>query len=116
MKNVLNIVILIFCLGLFLIPKQNFYAQTENIETCCETKSDKSDCCNHKKEDSNKSCQDNCCSACHTCTSYVGQAISKTEKQLSNFVIISFEKANFAYSSPSFSYDLKDIWQPPKIG
>lgn len=115
-----QILIIIFCLGIFLIPKDNFYAQSAQ-ETCCKANS-KMDCCkNHKSPSKNghnektkSSCNDDCCSFCITCFTFIETPLSK-----SIFFEFSYYKTNkslqFQYSDPYISDSLKEIWQPPKI-
>ncbi|WP_346983799.1 hypothetical protein [Chryseobacterium sp. POE27] len=120
--KLVQIITIIFCLGIFLIPKDNFYAQNMQ-ESCCK-KSSGSDCCkkqhkenskenHHKKQ--KKSCNDDCCSSCATCYSFIETPFSKGFK-----MDISYYKANknlqFQYSDPYIFDRLKEIWQPPKIG
>jgi len=118
-----QIITIIFCLGIFLIPKDNFYAQASQ-ETCCKSDS-KMDCCknSHKdhstKKDNDKekqsSCNDDCCSSCVLCYTFIETPFSK-----SLYLEFSYYKANknlqFQYSDPHISDGLKEIWQPPKIG
>ncbi|WP_228400913.1 hypothetical protein [Chryseobacterium taichungense] len=93
-------------------------------ETCCKESSG-SDCCkkqhkehskeNHNKKQKTSSCNDNCCSYCATCYSFIETPFSRSLK-----LDISFYKANknlyFQYSDPYLPGRLKEIWQPPKIG
>ena len=116
MKSVFNIFLLIFCLGIFVLPKQEAYAQNFETEECCQSSSEKSDCCNDDDKNSENHCTDNCCSACHTCSSCLSFAIAKVEKYSPEFKNNFFKKSNFIYKSPSFSLYLKEIWQPPKLG
>lgn len=121
--KLVQIITIIFCLGIFLIPKDNFYGQKME-ETCCK-KSSGSDCCkkqhqehskeNHNKKQKNSSCNDDCCSYCAICYSFIETPLSRSLK-----LDISFDKTNknlhFQYSDPYISGRLKEIWQPPKIG
>ncbi len=116
MKNAVHILTMIFCLGIFLIPKQNFYAQNTETEKCCTSSSEKSDCCKDQKKNPEKGCQENCCSACHTCNTFISFPLAKAEKLNTEFKKDFFKKSSFVYKSPSFSFYLKEIWQPPKIG
>jgi len=99
-----------------MIPKQVFAVQNTGMEQCCKTKSEKKNCCNDKKQNPENHCKDNCCSGCHTCSSYVNFAFVKSEKINPDLKKINNKKANFIYKSPVFSFHLKEIWQPPKIG
>lgn len=116
-----HILAIVFCLGIFLVPKDSFYAQSMQ-ETCCKAESKKSDCCkNHssKKEgkDNSKqsSCNDDCCSSCIACYTFIETPFSKNLR-----LELSYYKKNknpqFQYSAPHLSDRLKEIWQPPKIG
>lgn len=115
----LNIIIIIFCLGIFLVPKDNFYAQASQ-ENCCKTGSESSNCCTDKhqssKENSKKdSCNDDCCSFCMTCHSFIENFSSKTSiAEFSPFKIN--KNLHFSYADPHLSNGLKEIWQPPKLG
>jgi hypothetical protein len=114
-----HLLAIVFCLGIFLIPKDNFYAQAQ--DTCCKAESKKSDCCkNHSSEKESKdgtqsSCNDDCCSSCITCYTFIETPFSKNLR-----LELSYYKANknpqFQYSAPYLSDRLKEIWQPPKIG
>lgn len=111
---------IVFCLGIFLVPKDSFYAQTMQ-ETCCKAESKSSSCCNHRsteknsKDHKNKSCNDDCCSSCIACYTFIETPFSKNLR-----LELSYYKANknsqFQYSAPYLSDRLKEIWQPPKIG
>ncbi|WP_089754950.1 hypothetical protein [Chryseobacterium soldanellicola] len=114
-----QIITIIFCLGIFLIPKDNFYLQSVQ-EKCCKADS-KTDCCNnHKaptKDHDNKtksSCNDDCCSFCAACYTFIETPFSKNI-----FLEFSYYKANknlqFQYSDPYISDSLREIWQPPKL-
>lgn len=114
----LQVLLIVFCLGIFLVPKDNFYAQISQ-ENCCKTDSKADNCCDKDHNSHNKneksSCNDDCCSSCMTCCTFVenisGEAI---------FVEISLfqtdKNIQFQYSDPYFSDSLEDIWQPPKLG
>ncbi|MCT2563241.1 hypothetical protein [Chryseobacterium herbae] len=118
-----HILAVIFCLGIFLVPKDSFYSQSMQ-DTCCKEKSEKSDCCknhtskdskDHKNHDTKSSCNDDCCSTCVACYTYIETPFSKNLH-----FELSYYKANknpqFHYSPPHLSDRLKEIWQPPKIG
>lgn len=122
MKKI-GIIAWIFCLGFFLIPKQNVYALAPQINNCCSTNLETdSGCCqtqddHHSDEnDSKESCTDNCCHHCATCHSVPTPVFTK---QISEYIILPFENYssdhNFDYSTPHFSNHLDEIWQPPKI-
>jgi hypothetical protein len=108
-------------LGIFLIPKDNFYAQNMQ-ETCCKSDSEMSCCKNNHKEHSKdnhqkeqkSSCNDDCCSTCAAFYTFIETPFSKSLQ-----FEYSFYKSNknlqFEYSDPHISGRLKEIWQPPKI-
>ena len=123
--KLVQIITLIFCLGIFLVPKDNFYAQNMQ-ETCCKNDSEMS-CCkkdhqqhqhskeNHSKEEQQSSCNDNCCSTCITCYTHIEtQGFKNLQAEISSYQ--SDKHLPFEYSDPYFSDRLKEIWQPPKIG
>lgn len=114
-KSIFKICMLIFCLGIFVIPSQVFASQNTKMECCQKTKSENDNCCHHKKENPTKHCNDNSCSQCNTCFSLMNFIPQKSEKAL-DFKKSFYQKSNFIYQSPSFSFYLEDIWQPPKIG
>jgi len=117
----LQLILIIFCLGLFLIPKDNFYAQASQ-ENCCKTESKTKSCCDKNKSshDSDskkeqKSCKDDCCSFCMTCHTFVENNFAKNNFwEISSFKSIS--KIQVQYADPYLSNGLKEIWQPPKLG
>ncbi|MCD0478587.1 hypothetical protein LPB90_08965 [Chryseobacterium sp. LC2016-29] len=117
----IQLLLIIFCLGIFLIPKDNFYAQASQ-EICCKAESKKS-CCekshdNHDSKNSksdHKSCNDDCCSFCMTCNTFVENNLTKNSiSEISSFKTIS--KIQVQYADPYISNGLKEIWQPPKLG
>lgn len=116
-------IIWIFCLGVFLIPKQNVYAMTLPTNNCCSANStEESDCCqpahnsHSKNKDSQESCTDNCCHNCATCHNIPTIAIIKLTTEYSvSCTEYQSRESNFDYSDPHFSNHLDEIWQPPKI-
>jgi len=112
--------IIIFTLVIFLIPKDNFYAQASQ-ENCCKTESETKSCCDknkkHHSEESKKehqSCNDDCCSFCMTCHTFVENNLPKSNfPEISSFQNIS--KIQVQYIDPFFTNRLKEIWQPPKL-
>jgi len=116
MKNIISVFLMILCLGTFIVPKQVFAMQTTETEQCCKTKSEKKDCCKNQKQNAENHCKDNCCSGCHTCSSCVSFAFVKNQKIHHKLRKELSKKTNFIYKSPVFSFYLKEIWQPPKIG
>ncbi|MBW8362410.1 MAG: hypothetical protein K0M56_09530 [Kaistella sp.] len=122
MAKKFQILLLMLCLGIFILPKQIVDAQTPEI-SCCEKESSQKDCCKTEKEpkkpcheNEENSCEGNC-TKCHTCTiSFVFFGITSGGKttQLLNF--ISLKKEKYTYLTPEFSTSDSKIWQPPKIG
>ncbi|KQT24267.1 hypothetical protein ASG22_09650 [Chryseobacterium sp. Leaf405] len=115
-----QIITIIFCLGIFLIPKDDFYAQNKK-EDCCKSNSEMSCCKNNHKEHSKdnhkeqkSSCTDDCCSTCATCYTFIETPFSKS-LQLEYSYYKSNKNLQFEYSDPHISDRLKEIWQPPKI-
>ncbi|WP_027380479.1 hypothetical protein [Chryseobacterium daeguense] len=117
-----QIIAIVFCLGLLLTPKDNFYAQNMQ-ENCCKSSSETS-CCDkdhkntpskHDGKSKSSSCNDDCCSFCMTCYTFIETPFSKSTN-----LELSYYKANknlqFQYSDPYISDRLKEIWQPPKLG
>ena len=117
----IQLLLIIFCLGIFLIPKDNFYAQASK-ENCCKSES-KMSCCekshdNHNSKDGkskHKSCNDDCCSSWMTCKTFVENNFAKNNTWgIPSFKTIS--KIQVQYADPYISNGLKEIWQPPKLG
>ncbi|KQT22059.1 hypothetical protein ASG31_01585 [Chryseobacterium sp. Leaf404] len=118
----IQLLLIIFCLGIFLIPKDDFYAQVSQ-ENCCKTESKNKSCCgkekeNHHSSDSKKehqSCKDDCCSTCATCHTFVENSFAKSNFwEIPTFSTI--QKIQFQYADPFISNSLEEIWQPPKLG
>lgn len=121
MAKSLKIVLMVFALGIFIIPKQMLFAQKTELSCCSKTSSEKN-CC--KKEHS-KPCHDSkskgnsCEGNCEKCTSCSFAPVFITSEFKNNFTedcqnIISNKVENF-YLTPHFSKLSKAIWQPPKI-
>lgn len=114
----IQVLLIIFCLGIFLIPKDNFYAQAP--QNCCKTDSKADSCCDkdydsNDKKDGKSSCSDDCCSFCMTCHTFVENLSAKTVF-FNHSPFKTDRKLEFQYSDPHISDSLKDIWQPPKLG
>ena len=119
----IQILLIIFCLGIFLIPKDNFYAQVSE-SNCCQTESKMKSCCekkqneHHDSKDSkkdHKSCNDDCCSTCNVCHTFVENSFTKNNFwEIPTFESIS--KFQFEYADPFIPNSLQEIWQPPKLG
>lgn len=115
----IQVLLIIFCLGIFLIPKDNFYAQASQ-ENCCNKESKIHSCCDkdhdsHDKKDDKSSCNHDCCSFCVTCHTVVENLSAKTVF-FNHSPFKTDRKLEFQYSDPHISDSLKDIWQPPKLG
>ena len=118
-----QLILMIFCLGIFVFPKQNFNAQVAQ-SSCCEAQKDTSDCCkkDEKKSDSchhdskkEKDCKDNC-TTCKTCSS--GFVFSVVLNNFDNKLRKPIFTINnqFSYYSQSPLARTFNIWQPPKLG
>jgi hypothetical protein len=105
---------MIFCLGLILFPKQNFYVQTFEPEQCC-CKNSKKNCCDSRKENPKKDCKSDCNSTCHKVNNSPNIFVLKSENQELTCENPVSKKQNFIYANPYFSSLFKEIWQPPKI-
>lgn len=117
-KNI-QILIMIFCLGIFIFPKQNFFYTSEKSDCCktekkCCDKSEKKTC--HKEQKGKKSCEGNCsnCQSCSTTVvlSFENKNILKLENNPANIT----KKVENIYLQPYISSLFISIWQPPKIG
>lgn len=116
-----KILTIIFCLGILLIPKDNFYAQSQ--DTCCKAGSKPDDCCNNHNSSSTSShnektrpsCNnDDCCSSCLACYTFIQIHASRNSYPELPYYKTS-RNLQFQYSDPYISDSLKEIWQPPKI-
>lgn len=114
----LQVLIMIFCLGIFIFPKQNFYAQNMENMDCCKTEVKDTSCHDTENKDSNKETQNHCkdCANCNHCISLVNLNINKPETLEIEAAITAHKKAVFIYNNPHLSFNLQEIWQPPKIG
>ncbi|WP_294251161.1 hypothetical protein [uncultured Chryseobacterium sp.] len=121
-----QIIAVVFCLGIFLIPKDSLYLENRQ-ETCCRQDSSMEgmDCCkkdnpikhssHQNKEKKSSSCDDSCCSSCVLCYTFIETPFSGNPGlELSYYQ--SNKNLQFQYSDPYLSDRLKEIWQPPKIG
>ncbi|WP_307452711.1 MULTISPECIES: hypothetical protein [Chryseobacterium] len=120
-----HIIAIVFCLGIFLVPKDTLYLENMH-ETCCKQKDSGMDCCKKDKQNihhsehqnskqKSSSCDDSCCSTCAVCYTFIETPFSVNQK-----LELSYYKSNknlqFQYSDPYLSDRLKEIWQPPKLG
>ena len=122
MAKKIQILMMIFCLGIFIFPKQNISVDSEKQDccktekTCCDKeKSEKKSCHNDKKDDK-KSCKGNC-SNCHSCCStLVFNLENKTILDFDKNQKFTSKKVESFYLQPHLSSLFISIWQPPKIG
>ncbi len=121
MAGKLHILIVFFCLGIFIVPKQNLFAQLLQ-QDCCSVSSS-GDCCPSPENDSKpchggekKSCGGDCtsCKSCSTTTVFA--SIAPDLKVTDNAVAAADSSKGFCYLSPELSDSAAKIWQPPKIG
>lgn len=123
MLRKLQLFFMIFCLGIFVFPKQNFDAQVAQ-SSCCEVQTQSSDCCKkeEKKSDSchhdskkEKDCTDNC-TTCKTCSS--GFVFSVILNDFDNKLRTPIFEINnqYSYYSQAPLARTFNIWQPPKLG
>lgn len=119
MVKKIQILMMIFCLGIFIFPKQNFISTSETFD-CCKTeknccgKSEKKSC--HNKKNDKKSCEGNCAN-CHSCCSTV--VINLDNKTIFENIFnqkFTSKKVESFYLQPHLSSLFISIWQPPKIG
>lgn len=123
MLRKLQFILMIFCLGIFVFPKQNFNVQFAQ-NTCCESQKQSSDCCKHSEKKSKschheskkeKDCKDDC-TTCKMCSP--GFVFSATQSGFKNELSKSFSdsKNQFSYNLNFWSTEIFNIWQPPKLG
>ncbi|WP_228376287.1 hypothetical protein [Chryseobacterium sp. IHB B 17019] len=88
--------------------------KSDSGTSCCEKDHQKSEN-SHDSKSKTSSCNDDCCSFCLSCFTFIETPFSKSVK-----LEMSYYKTNknlqFQYSDPHISDRLKEIWQPPKIG
>lgn len=121
MAKRLKIALMIFALGIFIVPKQMIFAQ-ETEMSCCNKTSSKKECCQkenskpcHDSKNQKNSCEGNCakCASCSFTTVFIATEFKNISVEGSeNF--ISNKVENF-YLTPYFSKLYSAIWQPPKI-
>ncbi len=121
MARKLHILMIVFCLGVFIIPKQNVFAQIFQ-QSCCTT-AGSGDCCPTEQKDTKpchgkekKSCGADCtnCKSCTTTTAFTSG--SSSLKVPCDPMVATGNLMDFCYLSPEFSDPAAKIWQPPKIG
>lgn len=121
MAKKFQLILMIFCLGIFVVPKQIFFAENKEM-SCCNKENSTKSCCDKEKPSPCKdsktkhhSCDGNCSNCVFCSTSIVFLKVefeNKIEKFSQNN--ISNKVENF-YLQPSLSDLPKKIWQPPKI-
>lgn len=119
MAKKLQILLMIFCLGIFIFPKQAFLMQRTEMN-CCQKEQPSKECCSkdaapkEKKQDRH-SCEGNCakCSGCSVSVVFLSVSMPSLQEKKSSVITQKVEKA---YLQPSLSIPYQSIWQPPKIG
>ena len=124
MLRTLKIFLIIFGLGVFILPTQTLFAQDAKME-CCNKKEKKDDCCKtektqscHSENPSEKSEKHNCgndCSNCHTCSINFVLNYYHSEEYQSLQKTFFVQQLKFIYAISFFSSSFHNIWQPPKI-
>ena len=122
MAKKFRIMLMIFALGLFVIPKQMLFAQNTEM-SCCTGKSSK-DCCDSQQKKDDKPCHDsgkkdqkcNGCTSCSSCHFVILLFSRPAELSYIKPVKILTQKEKFTYITPEISDISGKIWQPPKIG
>ena len=124
MFRTLKIFLIIFGLGVFILPTQTLFAQDAKME-CCSKKEKKDDCCKTEKTQSchsenpsgtsEKNTCSNDCSNCHSCSVnlalnyYLSEDYQPLQKTFFD------HQLKFNYEISFFSSSFHNIWQPPKI-
>ena len=120
MAKKLQFLVLVLCMGLFLMPRQNAMAG-ELEKSCCKMEQNAEKSCHEDQQttpchDSEKKACDSQCTHCNACT----VASVSTPAFLQEYIRISKkfsgEKTSFAYILPDYSAAHAKIWQPPKLG
>jgi len=113
-KNI-HILFMIFCLGVFMFPKQNTLPQKEEM-SCCQKEKPSKDCCS---KDANQEQEHSCegdCSQCNGCAiSLVLFVPTQVALSLKKEMIFFSQKVENQYLQPNLSDSYQAIWQPPKI-
>lgn len=119
MVGKLHTILLILCMGIFIMPKQLLSTPSNTME-CCEKRDSSVQSC-HKEKDKTPAhsheagCTGSCCAACGVCSVTVSPALAADLFQPPVNKKFTAEAAKTPYTSPFFSFYLKEIWQPPKI-
>ena len=123
MKKKFQIFLMILSLAIFMLPKQNLFAQTSKSMDCCKTEQsenchgkqkEKQDC-EHQKS-SHSDCSGNCCNNCGSCSAFFVSFVNPDTYIQDKEWFINDHLSDFNYISPFLSTGLQEIWQPPKIG
>lgn len=123
MLRSIKVLVLVFVLGVFALPKQLVFAQT-TIEKCCKEESSTGCCEQPKKDDchtesSNKSSQHedcgNDCSNCKTCSVNIMLLSAVPPADFQILAKLHTTREDFSYKSPFFTTQIQNIWQPPKL-
>ena len=118
MARKLQLLLMIFCLGIFVFPKQNVVMQLSQSSCCKTEKTDISDskksnsCDHHSKQE--KECKDNC-TTCKVCASCYAFSVIPTELKPEVFKISQSKHQLFSYKNQILLARSFNIWQPPKI-
>lgn len=123
MAKLVQIWLLVLCLGLFIIPKQYFIAQNSTESCCAISLTQKEDHCKleHKKDNCHKEgknknhCTGNCnnCDICHFSLAVFRMPIIH---EIDLFITDENSKEETSlYITPEISDIFSKIWQPPKI-
>lgn len=117
-------IILLFVLGMFLMPSEAFACGKESSKTeksCCskkktDTKSEKKSCCD-KKDTSEKGCGGKCGhSSCTSTSSVQFSIITLIEIDIKdNLCLVSDKKQNFFHNEADISSGFYTLWLIPKI-
>lgn len=119
MRAKLHFMLMIFCLGFFIIPKQSLFSSSTTME-CCEMQNKGMENC-HQDQNSqgSHSQQDhNCtasCTACGVCSLTITPALSAEVFLAPLSKKFNTNAVKTPYKTPFVSFCLKEIWQPPKI-
>lgn len=120
MIKTLKVFLLVFSLGIFLIPQNSYFEK--DMDSCCSTEASLvHDCSNDQHEDSKKgnSNEENCgdhCKFCGTCHPFAALYFFQSPEFTDDFPRMQHRKAKFTYITPEFSNIYSKVWQPPKIG
>lgn len=124
MLRTLKIFLIIFGLGVFILPTQTLFAQDAKME-CCDKKAERDDCCKseekescHSGSPSQKSEKQNCgndCSNCHSCSVNFVLNYYRSEEYQPLQKTFFAHQLKFNYEISFISSSFHNIWQPPKI-